>query len=66
MRRVIRFVVRWKYVILTYSDYANRLNRSVEVENVLLQVAQGKREQLSRDECRSLANKLGVPDAFRV
>lgn len=61
---LVRRFVRWKYVILTHRDYANRLNRSVEVENVLLACAAGKRD-LSKDECRQLAVKLGVPECFR-
>jgi len=59
------WAVRWKYVIHTHKDYAARLNRSVEVEQALLDCASGKRPVLSRDECRQLAVKLGVPECFR-
>ena len=44
-------------------EYAKALNRRVDVENVLYQVAAGKREPLTPDECRELANKLGVSPA---
>jgi hypothetical protein len=56
---------RWKYLLLTFRDYAARLNRSVEVEQVLLTVAAGHRGPLTPAECRQLAIKLGVPTEFR-
>ena len=62
---LVRRFVRWKYVILTHKDYAARLNRSVEVEQALMDCAAGKRPALSKDECRQLAVKLGVPECFR-
>ena len=43
------------------DEYAKELNRRVDVENVLAMVAAGKREMLTREECRQLAKKLGVP-----
>ena len=60
MKRVIRWR-RWWYCLGTISSYADRLNRSSEVESVLLAVATGKRGPLTPDECRTLAYKLGVP-----
>lgn len=65
LERMVRRFVRWKCAALTFCDYAARLNRSVEVENVLMACAGGKREMLSKEECRQLACKLGVPDEFR-
>lgn len=65
LHRLVRRFVRWKYVVLTYRDYHNRLNRSVDVEIALWSVASGKRGPLTPDECRKLALKLGVPDEFR-
>lgn len=65
LERKVRRFVRWKYVILTHRDYAARLNRSVEVESVLLACAAGKRPALSQKEYGQLAYKLGVPDEFR-
>ena len=65
LERLVRRFVRWKYVVLTYGDYHDRLNRSVDVEIVLLSVATGKRGPLTAEECRALAMKLGVPDEFR-
>lgn len=41
------------------------LGRRVDVENVLLAVAGGKRGPLSADECRDLAYRLGVTDEHR-
>ena len=58
--------MRWKYTILTYRDYHNRLNRIADVESTLWLVVAGKRGPLTCDECRQLALKLGVPDEFRV
>ena len=43
------------------DEYAKELNRRVDVENVLAMVGAGKRDLLSREECKSLAKKLGVP-----
>jgi hypothetical protein len=41
---------------------AGLLNRRVTVEQVLFDVAAGKRAPLSADECRELALKLGIPE----
>lgn len=41
-------------------EYEKGLNRRAEVEEVLFEVARGKRAPLSADECRKLAIKLGV------
>jgi len=55
---------------LTYAErawmrsYEVSLNRRVAVEELLIAVANGKRDLLSREECRELAAKLGVPDDF--
>lgn len=65
VQRLVRRFVRWKYVVLTYRDYHNRLNRSVDVESVLWSVSKGRRGPLTADECHQLAMKLGVPDEFR-
>ncbi len=40
---------------------ADMLNRRVTVEQVLFDVAAGKRLPLTPDECRELALKLGIP-----
>ena len=52
---------RLKYVVLTYKDYWKKINRSVDVENILWSVVSGKRELLSKEECEELARKLGTP-----
>lgn len=49
---------RWVYVARTFRSYGKSLNRRAEVEQVLLNVANGKRAPLSREECRALAMKL--------
>lgn len=41
------------------------INRRVIVEETLWAVASGKRDLLSREECRNLAKKLGVPEEFK-
>jgi len=61
---MIALLRRWKYLILTFRDHAARLNRSVEVENCLLNCAAGKRAPLTQNEYRQLAYKLGVPYEF--
>ncbi len=48
----------WKFRFLRTA--ARGLNRRVDVENVLLDVATGKREVLTPGECRKLAEKLGA------
>lgn len=58
-------LIRWKYVLLTHKDYYKLLNRSVDVQDTLMAVAAGKRDALSREECKKLANKLGIPDEFQ-
>lgn len=42
-------------------DHAKLINRMVDVETFLLQVANGKSQALSRDDCRKLAQKLACP-----
>jgi hypothetical protein len=59
--RVYWWFRRWYYTIRFAKSWAKQLNRRVEVENVLFAVAAGKRDLLSRDECRALAYKLGNP-----
>ena len=59
--RCWRRIVRFKYVFLTYKDYADMLNRVADAQNTLMRVYSGKQDNLSREECRKLANKLGVP-----
>lgn len=49
---------------MTYQwcrDYEVSLNRRVDVSNVLGSVASGKRDLLTREECKELAAKLEVP-----
>ncbi len=53
-----RWRARWRIL----RDHGKHLNRRVEVENVLISVAQEKRGLLSPDECRELAKKLGIGD----
>lgn len=47
-----------------YRQLQIALNRRAAVEDVLISVANGKRELLTRDECRDLAAKLGTPPEF--
>ena len=44
-----------------HEEYSKALNRRTDVETVLLSVAAGKREPLTPEECRTLAQKLGNP-----
>lgn len=52
---------RWRWKLRFLRSYARSLNRRVEVENVLADVSAGKRDLLTREECRALAIKLGTP-----
>ena len=52
---------RWSWTLRYLRAAAAGLNRRVEVENVLFNVAAGKRPMLTREECRTLALKLGAP-----
>lgn len=51
----------WLWKLRYLRTVAEGLNRRVEVEQVLFDVAAGKRPMLTRDECRALAMKLGAP-----
>ena len=42
-----------------HDEYAKALNKRTEVENFLRDVAAGKRDPLTREECRALAKNLG-------
>lgn len=42
-------------------SHPSELNRRVEVENILLMMAQGRRQLPDQKECRILALKLGIP-----
>jgi len=54
------FLRRWYWTLRFARSWAASLNRRVEVENTLMEVATGKRPILTREECRALACKLGV------
>lgn len=54
---IYRLRARWRII----RNSGDMLNRRVEVEQVLLDVARGKRGPLSPEECKALAYKLGVP-----
>ena len=60
MNRLRRFFFKLR----TFRTYGARLNRAVAVE-ALIAAASGERGPLSREECRELALKLGVPDCYR-
>lgn len=49
---------RWFFAAKTLRSYVRRLNRCVEVEQILLDVANGKKEPLTKADCRALAFKL--------
>lgn len=48
-----------KVKVAWMREYEKGMNRRAEVEEVLFDVARGKRAPLSADECRELAIKLG-------
>lgn len=55
---MIAYFRRWWYAIRSVRNLALRLGRCVVVEATLLDVANGKREMLTKQECRELAFKL--------
>lgn len=59
-----RQLYRWWYLLKTFRDHAARLNRSVDVENVLLRAA-ALGISITPDECRKLALRLGTPEQLR-
>lgn len=54
-----RMEARWRLLI----HHGEELNRRVEVEQVLFNMAAGKRPLPTQEECRQLAIKLGTPKA---
>ena len=54
----MRFYHRWYYFLSSLRNWGKRFNRCVDVESILLDVANKKRPELSREECRDLAFKL--------
>lgn len=56
-----KFIRKW-YALKSLRSHVTSLNRRAAVEQVLLDVANGKREPLSREECRKLAFKLAGVD----
>lgn len=53
---------RWWWLVTVWPEISDEaLNRRVDVENVLFNVAAGKRPMLTPEECRALALKLGTP-----
>lgn len=59
--RLYWFFRCWRWRLHNFRHAGQDLNRRVDVENVLLNVAAGKRPMLTREECRALALKLGTP-----
>jgi hypothetical protein len=57
MKILGRLRMRW-YLIRHHGD---SLNRRVEVEDKLLKMAAGKLPLPTRDQCRKMALRLGVP-----
>jgi hypothetical protein len=61
----VNFLHRFIFKLRTFRSYGDVLNRRTDVENVLRQVASGKREPLTAQDCRELADKLGIPEGWR-
>lgn len=58
-RTLQRLRARWR----TWRGLGDLIKRRVAVEQYLLDCAAGKRDLPSREECRTLALKLGTPTA---
>jgi len=52
------WILRQWYFLRSLRGWVKRFNRCVDVENILLDVANKKRPELSREDCRDLAFKL--------
>lgn len=59
------WLLRLKYRLLAMHDCRERLNRTSDVEDELLKMARGLLPLPDKAKCRDLAQRLGVPDAFR-
>jgi ABC-type dipeptide/oligopeptide/nickel transport system ATPase subunit len=57
-----RFFLRQRWM----RDYEKSLNRRAQVEQALFDVANGKEELPSREQCREWAMKLGVPEEWKA
>lgn len=55
------FLRRIKYKISLFNSLEDILNRRAEVENELYEIARGKRELPTREDCHRMAVRLGVP-----
>lgn len=64
-RSAIREIRRFLFILRNYKRYDEDLNNRVHVEQVLFDVAAGKKAPLTPRQCRSLALKLGIPDEIR-
>lgn len=54
-----RFVIRWTFAWRVFRSAGRYFNRKVFAEQVLLDVANGKRAALTGEQCRALALHLG-------
>ena len=61
IRALRRFLLRHRW----QHDYEQSLNRRVQVEQELFDVANGKRPLPDREKCRELGLRLGVPEEWK-
>lgn len=61
INKIRRFFLRHRW----QKHYEQSLGERARVEHILFDVANGKRDMLTRDECRTLGMRLGVPKEWR-
>ena len=62
LRSLRQTLTRLYYTARTFRDYSQRLNKWSTIESTLREIAAGIRPTLTPEECRTMANKLGIPD----
>ena len=55
------WLTRLKYRFIILINHGEELNKRVDIENILFDMAKGKRALPTREECRVIALKLGTP-----
>jgi len=58
---MIATIRRWRYRLRFWRSYEASLNRRAQVEEELHKIARGKKPLPTAEDCRRMANKLGMP-----
>lgn len=57
----MNWLLRMRYRLRFWRTYEASLNRRADVETELFEMARGKRPLPTAEDCRRMANKLGMP-----